>query len=363
MVNFLLWHTELGELDIRKPDLGRPDLPHLWQLLLEDRRTPISRRQLQCGDICRRQGYVEWMHIYERQGRRIAAHEAKTAERRHVANEGPEHLAYKERTVRVAVEAGHRAEMEVRTADGKVRSDVLIYGATPRPTAIEIQRSFEPEHAIRRRDKASTDHDVLAAWHTDDTRMFNRNEVAWTRTDNNLPPLAIRDGKDLQVRGGFRHLDLEKCDERRARPCLTKRTGRCGKWHPVSSATQIHYDDFVRGVAAGEVVQAGIKEFRTTFHFWTTEVELDRYEDTVGRSTRPTGPGQRKPASGTSRQDPTCRSRPRIEISRGPVFDWSDKSHWSPLNNPCRYCGGLTHLRDEGGRPAHKTCAQDQRTH
>lgn len=358
MVNNLLWHTELGELDIRKPDLGRPGLPGLWQRLLDDHRTPLSRRGLQCGDICRRQGYVEWMHVYERQGQRIAAHEAKTAERRHVSNESPEHQAYKERTVRVAVEAGHRAEAEKRSSDGKIRSDVLVYGATERPTGFEIQRSFEPEGAIRHRNKNATDHGILAAWHTDERQMFDRNEVAWTRTDNHLPPKAIRDGKHLQVRGGFRHLDLEKCDERRARPCLTKRTGKCGKWHPVSSATQIHYDDFVRGVAAGEIVQAGVKEFRTVFHYWTTAVELDRYEDTVGRSASPAGPKPRLPATATSQQEPTCRARPRIELHHGPVLDWRDRSHWSHLDMPCRHCGGLTRLRDEVGRPSHKTCAE-----
>ncbi|MBA2951633.1 hypothetical protein [Streptomyces himalayensis] len=360
MVNYLLWHTELGELDIRKPDLGRPELPGVWERLLQDRSSPLSRRGLQCGGVCRDQGHVEWMYVYERQGQRIAAHEAKTAERRHISNESPEHQAYKERTVRVATEAGHRAEAEARTKDGKVRSDVLVYGANDMPTGFEIQRSFEPENAIRRRNKASADHGVLAAWHTDDSQMFSRNEVAWTRTDNNLPPKAIRDGAHLQVRGGYRYLHMEKCDERRARPCLTKKTGKCGKWHPVSSVRQISYDDFVRGVAAGEVVQAGVKEFRTTFHFWTTALELDRYEDTIGRSVRPVGPKPRKPATGSSDRDPTCRARPRIEISRGPHLNWRDSSHWSSIDAPCRYCRGLTHLRDDTGRPSHKTCAEAQ---
>jgi hypothetical protein len=360
VTNDKLWHSELGDLDITKADLGRPELPELWELLLSDRRTPISRRQLQCGGICRTLGYVEWMHVYERQGLRVAAHEAKTAERRHASNESPEHQAYKERTIRVATEAGHRAEAEVRTPDGKVRSDVLIYGATDMPTGFEVQRSFEPEGTIRRRNKASSDHGILAAWHTDDTQMFNRNEVAWTRTDNHLPPRAIRDGAHLQVRGGYRHLDMEKCDERRARPCLTKKTGKCGKWHPVSSPRQISYDDFVRGVAAGEVVQAGVKEFRTTFHFWTNALELERYEDTIGRSVRPSGPAPRKPATGSSDRDPTCRARPRIEINHGPCFDWSDRSHWSLFDQPCRHCGRLTRLRDDAGRPSHKTCAEAQ---
>jgi hypothetical protein len=360
VVNYLLWHTELGQLDIRRPDLGRPEFPGLWNILLEDRRSPISRRQLQCGDICRRQGYVEWMHVYERRGQRIAAHEAKTAERRHASNESPEHQAYKERTVRIATEAGHRAEAEVRTRDGKVRSDVVVYGATELPVGFEIQRSFEPEGSIQRRNKASFDHGVLAAWHTDDTQMFNRNEVAWTRTDNNLPPKAIRDGNHLQVRGGYRYLEMEKCDERRARPCLTKRTGKCGRWHPVSSARQISYDDFVRGVASGHIVQAGVKEFRATFHFWTSAVELGRYEDTIGASARPAGPRPRNPANGTSERDPTCRARPRIEIQGGPYLNWRDSSHWSSLEMPCRFCRTPTNLRDNDGRPAHKTCAEAQ---
>lgn len=126
---------------------------------------------------------------------------------------------------------------------------------------------------------------------------------------------------------------------------------------------QISYDDFVRGVAAGEVVQAGVKEFRTTFHFWTSALELERYEDTIGRSVRPSGPAPRKPATSTSTQDPTCRQRPRIELRDGPCLNWRDRAHWAAFDAPCRYCGGLTHLRDESNRPAHKVCAEAQTNH
>jgi hypothetical protein len=41
-----------------------------------------------------------------------------------------------------------------------------------------------------------------------------------------------------------------------------------------------------------------------------------------------------------------------------PVLDWTDRSHWSHQQKPCRYCGGLTNLRDSKGKPAHKTCAE-----
>ena len=89
-------------------------------------------------------------------------------------------------------------------------------------------------------------------------------------------------------------------------------------------------------------------------------VELDRYEDTIGRSVRPAGPTSRQPAGGSSDRDPTCHTRPRIEVHRGPLLNWRDASHWSHLDGPCRYCGGITNLRDDANRPAHKVCAEAQ---
>jgi hypothetical protein len=40
------------------------------------------------------------------------------------------------------------------------------------------------------------------------------------------------------------------------------------------------------------------------------------------------------------------------------VLDWREAHHWSSRALPCRYCGGLTHLRDDDRRSAHKTCAE-----
>jgi hypothetical protein len=42
----------------------------------------------------------------------------------------------------------------------------------------------------------------------------------------------------------------------------------------------------------------------------------------------------------------------------GSVLDWREAHHWSSRALPCRYCRGLTHLRDDDQRPAHKTCAE-----
>jgi hypothetical protein len=39
------------------------------------------------------------------------------------------------------------------------------------------------------------------------------------------------------------------------------------------------------------------------------------------------------------------------------VLDWRAAHHWKSRPLPCRYCAGMTNLRDDDGRPAHKTCA------
>lgn len=54
--------------------------------------------------------------------------------------------------------------------------------------------------------------------------------------------------------------------------------------------------------------------------------------------------------------------RPTLpDVPPGGVLDWSDmKRHWAAWQRPCRYCKGPTNLRDEEGRPSHKTCAETQ---
>ena len=208
MANHLVWHVELGMLDLSKPALGRPELHGLQEILLQDRRSPLSARGLQCGGICRDLGYVEWMHIYRRSnGMLVAAHQQAEGEERHESNESDEHKAYKERTVRAAEAGGFPAEAEVRTADGKVIHDVLIHGI--QPTSIEIQRSRKSATHIRTREKAATDRGVLPAWHTDRRDMFDRNEVPWTRTDADLPPQLIIGSPHLQIRDRMSHMPGE----------------------------------------------------------------------------------------------------------------------------------------------------------
>lgn len=40
-------------------------------------------------------------------------------------------------------------------------------------------------------------------------------------------------------------------------------------------------------------------------------------------------------------------------------LDWTDRRHWGGGSFlACRLCGGPALLRDDAGRPAHKTCVE-----
>lgn len=60
----------------------------------------------------------------------------------------------------------------------------------------------------------------------------------------------------------------------------------------------------------------------------------------------------------------TARRRRRAppiepEYRPGQLLDWTDSSHWSVRELPCRYCGFPTNLRDSRMKPAHKVCAEE----
>lgn len=359
MPNNIIRHVEHGDLDLRLPDLGRPDLPNLWERLLEDRR-PVAMRQLMCAGICLAAGRIEWMHVYTRLGGRVAAHESRDAERRHQTNESDEHKAYKERTVLVAESAGHHAEAEVRSSDGKIRTDVLVLGADGIRTGFEIQRSSISTQTVAKRNKAAIDHGINPAWHTDQRDLSIRNEVPWTRTDN-LSPEAITDGRDLLIRSGLRTLTTYRCDASSPVVCPDRGHGRCGKFHFTPEVLTLHYDEYVRQVSAGKLVKVSFKLGRKANLFWVPTVDRDRYEDSIGQSASVTSAPRQRQATSAAEGDPTCRPQPAQSITVSPVpkrsLNWRGNTVGPPL--PCIYrCGGKAIARDDSGRPAHKACAE-----
>ncbi|MFF2650556.1 hypothetical protein [Streptomyces sp. NPDC058045] len=52
------------------------------------------------------------------------------------------------------------------------------------------------------------------------------------------------------------------------------------------------------------------------------------------------------------------RRAPPDEWVPGTLLDWRSSTHWAATEQPCRYCGHDTHLRDSKKAPAHKVCAE-----
>ncbi len=308
MPNNILQHGEYGVLDLRLPDLGRPDIPFLWEILRADKR-PVPQRQLMCGEICFESGSTEWMYLFERDGRRGAAHQSREAERLCGSNESDEHKAYKERTIRVAEAAGHRAEAEVRSSDGKIKTDVLVTGAGGVRIGFETQRSFATEQNILKRDRTAITNGINAAWHTDRIDLARRNEVAWARTFV-LSTDAIRDtGHPIKIQGGIQRLVPYRCDGTSPTVCPAKGYGRCGAWHFTSKPIETTYDKYVRGVAAGELVKVAFKLTRRTNNLWVPIADRDRYERERETSASVQVVPKPRRATVAAEGNATCRDR------------------------------------------------------
>lgn len=369
-----VWHVALGiRLDLERADLGHPGMPGLWDILYaQDRehaahRVPVEQRGLQCAGICQDAGVVAWMHLRRGpNGQRIAVHQRSEDEARHCkANESDVHKAYKERIVRVATEAGHAADTEVR-APG-MRTDALVKGAGGLDVGWEVQLSsagYEGPRSVRTRALRAVKHGITPVWHTDRRGYANRNDTQWTRSDQ-LPAEVIEKNGDLRVVSGYRLLDFFRCDSTAIVPCPDNLGySRCGKMHAVPKPRDVRFDDLVRGTAAGLIVPLEFRFRSRTHRFWTPAADRDRYFDILGG--RPDGDApEPQPPGFASNDDPTCRpDKARTRPSRKAhlpvqVVDWSDPRHWSPERAPCRYCGRLTNLRDSQGRPSDKVCYEE----
>ncbi|MFE6746324.1 hypothetical protein ACFVGM_10755 [Kitasatospora purpeofusca] len=263
-------------LDLDREDLGHPARPGLWERLVGDRR-PVDQRGLYCPDCRAARGARAWMYVFERQGLRIAAHHNP-----HRGPSGRKELseAYRERYVRAAESAGHTAEVGVVDADGRRRTDVLVTGAGGQRYGFEPQLSYLSAGTARSRDAAARADGITAVWHTVDPRSPLIDEVHWTRTDD-LPAAAVREERDLLVRGGVRALSLELCD-RMPTPCPTRRLGSCGRRHARWAPRPRQFDDLVRDIAAGRCVPLTVRGGRGVHRFWSSVEDRAAFLDSGG---------------------------------------------------------------------------------
>jgi len=325
-----VWHVGFGlELKLEREDLGHPEIPDLWehvyreQKIFAARRIPVEKRGLQCAGICRDQGVIAWMHLRQRaNGRREAVHQRAEDEARHQAAETDEHKAYKERIVRVAVEAGFTADTEV-TARG-IRTDALVE-ADGRRVGWEVQLStaeHDGPRSVRARAQRAVRNGITPAWHTDRRDYADRRDTQWTRSDR-LPAEVIAKNGDLRVVSGYRVLDFFRCDVTADLPCPDSAVyRRCGKLHAVPKPRDILFDDMVRGTAGGEVVPLEYRLKTRVHRFWVPSDDRDRYLDLLegrsGNDNAGDGLGEEpEPPGGASLNGPTCR--PWEQQNRGPA--------------------------------------------
>ncbi|MBV6702342.1 hypothetical protein KV557_35465 [Kitasatospora aureofaciens] len=323
-------------LDLDREDLGVPEIPRLWEKLYADKR-PVPERGLLCPTcLDARPSQPEWMYLSLRQGRRIASH-YNPNRRAHDEPESDEHKAYKERYARAAESDGHGVEIEARAADGRRRTDVLVTGADGRLFGFEPQLSYITPQAVRHRDRIAKEDGITAVWHTVDPKAPLIDQVHWARTDN-LPARAIREDRDLLVRGGVRTLNLKKCDHTNPLPCPVKKIGRCYQWHPTWDIQVPQIDDMVRRIAGGVYVPITLK---TTagglLRFWAPEKDRKVFVSNGGAlvdtETKLAVPRQRKSSAGL--RDVECiRVR---EDRRGPDFE-----PMPPKDTGVAYCAAVT---------------------
>ncbi|MFF6866786.1 hypothetical protein [Streptomyces ardesiacus] len=316
----VVWHKNFRILlDLTRDDLDHPEFPGLWDLIYATDRfygrrgVPVSERDLQCGGVCRDMGVEAPMHLRMRGGRREAVHERREDEERHSVPMSDEHKAYQERILRAAHEGGFGGDSEVRTRVGRtwIQTDTLVEGADGRRIGWEFQLSTIDEsglRGVRARAGKAAKNGITPAWHTDRAAYAQRNDTHWTRSDR-LPAHLIARNGDLRIVSGFRALDFWHCDTSAPYPC-PHGIRRCGKAHATAKPRDVFFDDMVRQTAAGTIVPIQFRAGKTVHRYWVTDADRDRLDDLDGDDTRLPPERENTPATGASRNRPTCQPTP-----------------------------------------------------
>ncbi|MFJ3037107.1 MULTISPECIES: hypothetical protein [Streptomyces] len=313
----VVWHKQLRILlDLTRDDLDHPELPDLWDTVYKTDRfygrlgVPVSERDLQCGGVCRDMGVEAPMHLRMRGGRRETVHERREDKERHSVPMSDEHKAYQERILRAAHEGGFGGDSEVRTRVGRtwIQTDTLVEGADGRRIGWEVQLSTIDEsglRGVRARAGKAAKNGITPAWHTDRAAYAQRNDTHWTRSDRLPAELIARNG-DLRIVSGFRILDFWHCDTSAVYPCPYG-IRRCGKAHATAKPREVFFDDMVRQTAAGSIVPIQFRAGSKVHRYWVTSADRDRLDDLNSDDTRLPPERDTAPASGASRNRPTCQ--------------------------------------------------------
>ncbi|MEU9603941.1 hypothetical protein [Streptomyces sp. NPDC048057] len=300
-----VWHTEYGiEINLTKPDLGVEGYPGLLQEIT----TSVSRRNprlLEClahhrGQRCESEagGKSPWMFVRRGRvgGRRplVASHLPIT--HRATPAESAQHRATKERVVETAARCGLAAEAEVPLAHRRGVSDAVVTGPDGVRIGWEIQYHHISPSSVHRRTANALEQGITPLWVAKDRTASLIDRAPWARVDD-MPWKDIADGKEMVIRGGYRHLEVWKCVPSSDRHCLdSEGAGHCGAIHadwfvPALCLPQrkpVHIEDLVVRSATGESVPVRVpdrRDGRTGRHMWVSADDRALWQELIGEKT------------------------------------------------------------------------------
>ncbi|MCX4745950.1 hypothetical protein OG455_10500 [Kitasatospora sp. NBC_01287] len=326
-----VFHTGYGiTINLTLPDLGHPERPDLLEEILR----PVGDRDralLECldhhaGRVCRSENADKspWMFISTRRrhGRLVLVGAHLPVTHRATPEESARHRAMKERIARCAERHGLHAQVEARSADGRIVTDVLVTGAGGTRIGWEAQYSPITGETVRRRSRRAVENGITPLWVTDSERAALIDRAPWVRVDD-FSSRDITSKLAMFVRGGIRHLQVWKCLPTSERPCPTTGSA-CGRFHsgwflpalclPTKAPTQVDY--LVVASADGEFVPLQIQDDdgrRTASRMWVPAADRDTWWDIVGRpettgATEDTTDSPDEEITFTGEElDPTCR--------------------------------------------------------
>jgi len=297
-----VWHTGYGiEINLSLPDLGHRDRPDL----LREITASVADRDpqlLEClahhdGRQCLSEsgGKSPWMFIRRGRvgGRRplVASHLPIT----HKATpaESAQHKATKERIVAAASRCGLNAETEAATANRRTVSDALITGPGGIRIGWEIQYHHISPSSVHRRSVNAVQHDITPLWVAKDRTASLIDRAPWARVDD-MPWKDIDDGKEMVIRGGYRHLQVWKCVPSSDRHCLlSEGGGHCSAIHAdwfvpalcLPEKKPVCIEDLVLSSATGESVPVYVPSRgsgRAGRHMWVPADDCDLWRELVG---------------------------------------------------------------------------------
>ncbi|MET8248311.1 hypothetical protein ABZV31_30240 [Streptomyces sp. NPDC005202] len=296
-----VWHTRYGiEINLSLPDLGHPGRPELLREITASI-TDRDPQLLEClahheGRECQSEagGKSPWMFIRRGRvgGRRplVASHLPVT--HKPTPAESAQHKATKERVVETAARYGLDSEAEVPVADRRSVTDAVVAGPSGIRIGWEIQYHHISPSSVHRRSVNAVENGITPLWVAKDRTASLIDRAPWARVD--LPWKDIADGKEMVIRGGYRHLQVWKCIPSSDRHCLVgEGAGHCGAIHAdwfvpalcVPEKKPVHIEDLVLQSATGESVPVYVPSRgngRAGRHMWVSADDRMLWEEIVG---------------------------------------------------------------------------------